>query len=191
MFLLLNDNYLMYVADRKYRQCSAILLICWPKELEPKYAPNDCTETSPQIINQKSHQEQAVLEVLTEDVCEHHLESIHLGTLDPNVAGIIGPENPILMAALDGTSPIVAVQSGKCDEFGKALLRHLIPKGENGEREQDFATTLEEKLRFSSDPTMKVMEDEIIPDDLSDRLFGDYGIDEDDETMVEDEYQLG
>lgn len=109
--------------------------------------------------------------------------------LETNVVGIIGPENPILRAALDGTSAIVAMESGKCDTLGQTLLRNTFVGGHYpGSLEPTM--TLEEKLQFSFDPTMNATSDEIIQDDLSDRLFGDFGTTEDEE-MVEDDYQLG
>lgn len=144
----------------------------------PTFNPFNVIEMSVfrfQILGQRANKERAILEASTEDIYEHHLERILAGSLEPGVVGVIGPENPVIRAALDGSSPLTAVEM-----MGQSsLLRNVIGN----------ELSFKEKLKFSSDPSMNIEEDQIIRDDLSERLFGEFGLEKD--LNVEDDFQLG
>lgn len=110
-----------------------------------------------------------MLEASTEFIMEAQLDAVITKhkTLEKNVMGVIGPENPIFKATLMGVTPAEAAQHFPSSATTTSLLRHLVNSKDANKLD------LRERLLFSCDSAAEIQPNDMIPDDLSDRLFGD------------------
>lgn len=137
------------------------------------------------ILNSGGIRETTALEASTEFVMEAQLDAICTGqqqAIEKNVVGVIGPENPIFKAALMGVTPAEAAQHFPSPTTSSSLLRNLVQP----EKQKAPISDLRERLLFSVDLNMELPLTEAIPDDLSDRLFGDVEGFHDDDEIEED-----
>lgn len=133
------------------------------------------------ILNQRHARETSTLEGSTEYVMEEHLEAMRRGELERTVTAVIGPENPILYAAAHQVPPSAAVAPfDASNQTAADLLRRY------SELQASAFVSLEDRLRFSVNPDIRVSDTGGIPDDLSEKLFGELG----DGDQLQEDLQL-
>lgn len=125
------------------------------------------------VIRQGGQGDTLTIEAATEEIMECHLLAVTdncrnqliLGN-EEGLVGIIGPQNPIFIAANEGKPP--SAVEGPMDRDDMKLMRNICANAHN------LKMSLPDLLKYSFDPNAPLINpDQPIPDNLEDILFGE------------------